>query len=82
MFNVSKQCKKCNASSNDFAHKEATVSANYRINLIKKIGLKKVEWLECNNELDIHKNDIEYLKRIKSIFGRKHRLYLKLFRSG
>jgi hypothetical protein len=80
LFNVNKQCKKCNASSNDFSHKEATTSAGYKVNLIKKIGLKKVEWLECNNELDTNKNDIEYLKRIKSIFGRKHRLYLKLFR--
>jgi len=78
--NCHKQCKKCNGGSGKFSHKEESVSIVYRKKLIEKIGIKKVELLECNNELDTNKNDIEYLKRIKSIFGRKHRLYLKLFR--
>ena len=57
--------------------KAATVGADYRINLIEKIGLEKVEYLENNNDLDLNKNDIEYLKRIKRIFNKRARSYEK-----
>lgn len=77
LFNVHKQCKKCNGGSDKFSHKAATVGAMYRITLIEKIGLVKVEWLENNNELDIRKKDIEYLKRIKRIFNKRARFYQK-----
>lgn len=80
LLNVHKQCKSCNAGGGRFSHKAATVDANYRVNLIKKIGLEKVEWLENNNDLDTRKKDIEYLNRIKRIFNKKYRLYLKRFR--
>ena len=42
-LNINKQCQPCNNHlSGNLIH--------YRENLIKKIGLEKVEWLECQNE--------------------------------
>ena len=49
-LNASKQCKSCNGGSANFSHKDTTVSKEYRINLIEKIGLDKVEWLEGPHE--------------------------------
>jgi len=43
--NIHKQCVKCNTAPN-FGSQSRTVAQNYRINLIKKVGLKRVEWLE------------------------------------
>lgn len=78
LFNIHKQCKSCNAGGGKFSAKAATVDANYRINLIKKIGIKKVEWLENHNGPDARKGDTEYLKRIKKIFSKRFRLHKKL----
>ena len=47
----------------------------YRIALINKIGEDRVLGLEHNNKRAGH--NIEYLKRIKSVFNRKARLYEK-----
>jgi len=77
LFNANKQCKKCNGGSDKFSHKAATVGEKYRITLIEKIGIKKVEWLENNNDIDLRKKDIEYLKRIKIIFNKRARFYRK-----
>lgn len=43
----------------------------YRVRLIARIGLERVERLESDNEP--RRFDIPYLKRIKSIFTRKAR---------
>ena len=62
LHNCVKQCSRCNRY----------LSGNiveYRIRLIKRIGLDKVEALECNN--DAVKHDITYLRRIKQIFKLK-----------
>jgi hypothetical protein len=75
LYNINKQCKSCNAGSSKFSSKAATVDANYRANLIKKIGIEKVEALENNNVIDHRKKDIDYLKRVKKIFAKKARLY-------
>jgi len=48
----------------------------YRIRLIDRIGLARVEALECNNKPRTF--DIEYLKRVKRIFSRRARHYKKL----
>jgi hypothetical protein len=77
LFNVHKQCKSCNGGGGKFSSKAATVDAKYRINLIEKIGIEKVEWLENNNEIDLKKGDIEYLERIKKIFNRRARILSK-----
>jgi hypothetical protein len=44
--NAHKQCKSCNGGSDKYAKKTNLVAKDYRINLIEKIGLDKVEWLE------------------------------------
>jgi hypothetical protein len=45
-INAHKQCKSCNSGTYYHAKKNKTVSQNYRENLIERIGLEKVEWLE------------------------------------
>ncbi|HDF8527479.1 TPA: recombination protein NinG [Vibrio parahaemolyticus] len=45
-LNAHKQCKSCNAGSGKYTKKNDTVSKMYRVKLIEKIGLEKVEWLE------------------------------------
>ncbi len=55
-FNVAKQCAPCNN------HKSGN-AIEYRINLIKKIGLDKVEWIEAQNEpLKLSVEDIRSIK--------------------
>lgn len=77
LFNVHKQCKSCNGGGGRFSSKAATVDSKYRINLIEKIGIDKIEWIENNNDIDLKKGDIEYLKRIKRIFNKRARWYEK-----
>ncbi len=50
---------------------------NYRIQLIHRIGLDKVEQLEHNNESRTY--TIDQLKRIKRVYSKKAKLY-KQFR--
>ena len=67
--NCHSQCVRCNRY----------LSGNvveYRKRLIDRIGLDRVEALENNN--DIRRFDIDYYKRIKSIFTRKLRIKQKL----
>ena len=67
--NVHKQCMPCNT------HKSGN-AVEYRINLVKRIGLERVEWLENNN--DVIKWTIEEAKQIKELYNSK----LKLIRKG
>jgi hypothetical protein len=70
-LNIFIQCEQCNSFK----------SGNlvpYRENLIKKIGLNKVEWLESNHETK--KYDVEYLQRLIKIFRKKIKLYQTKFR--
>lgn len=76
LWNIHKQCKKCNGGSGRFSHKEATVSKKYEENLIKKIGLEKVEYLKNNNQLATY--DADYCRRLKNIFKKKLRLAKKI----
>lgn len=48
--NCHKQCKSCNGGSGKYARKGRTVASEYRIRLIEKIGLERVEWLEGPHE--------------------------------
>jgi hypothetical protein len=77
LYNAHKQCKPCNAGGGKFSHKAATVDTNYKINLIDKIGVDKVGWLENSNDIDYRKGDVDYLKRIKTIFTKRARFYNK-----
>lgn len=75
LLNAHKQCKSCNGGAGKYSGKNETVSQQYEINLIKKIGPEKVDWLNNNNEL--REFTPEYLRRIKKIFNKKARLQKK-----
>lgn len=69
VFNNHSGCVRCNRE----------LSGNlipYRLNLIEKIGLQRVERIEHDNT--VRKFSIEYLKRVKAIFTRRSRHYEKL----
>lgn len=69
VFNIHSGCVRCNRE----------LSGNlipFRINLIEKIGLQRVERIEHDNTP--RKFTIEYLQRVKSIFTRRARHYEKL----
>jgi hypothetical protein len=51
-------------------------AVEYRIRLIDRIGLERVEALEQSNEPRTF--DVEYLKRVKRIFSRRARHYKKI----
>jgi len=68
LWNINKQCSFCN----DF---DGSNAANYRIHLINKIGLEKVEWLEAQN--GVTKYTADYLNRLKRIFNKKIRILEK-----
>lgn len=61
-FNVHSACTRCNRQLSGNA-------VEYRIRLIERIGLERVERLESDNEP--RRFDIPYLKRVKSIFSRR-----------
>jgi hypothetical protein len=68
LWNAHKQCVKCNRY----------LSGNvveYRKGLVNKIGIDKVEQLEAEDEY--RKFDINYLKRIKTIFRKKYNSVIK-----
>lgn len=69
MHNCHCQCVHCNR------HLSGNV-VEYRKGLIERIGLDKVEALENDNE--VRRFDIDYYKRVKSIFNKKLRIKRKL----
>jgi len=71
LFNMAGQCVTCNRYKSGNA-------VDYRINLIKRIGIERVEKIESDN--NSRKFTIEYLQRIKTIFNKKTRLYKKFRR--
>ena len=69
LFNINSQCVKCNRYNSGNA-------VDYRIRLIIKIGLRRVERLENDNKPRTFSR--EYLIRVKKIFAKRARLYKKL----
>lgn len=67
-LNAHKQCKICNAGSGKYTRKNHTVTQSYRENLILRIGLDKVEWLEGPH--DPKHYTIESLKEIKQKYAK------------
>ena len=67
-WNAAGQCVKCNR------HLSGNV-VEMRKGMIERFGLERVEWVENNN--DVRKFGIEYLKRVKAIFTRKARMVEK-----
>lgn len=73
-YNVHGQCVRCNRFNSGNV-------VDYRINLINKIGLERVERLEQDNTP--RKFTIDYLKRIKRIFNKRaNRIEKRLRQSG
>lgn len=77
-FNQNLQCTRCNGGAGkygQFNSKGLTVTQDYRINLIKKIGLSNVEWLEGPQKAqnliieDIKEIKQYYKERLKIIKG-------------
>ena len=68
-LNAYKQCKSCNGGAGRYAGKNRTVSQKYRENLIQKIGLTKVEWLEGPH--DAKHYTIDDLKEITAKYKAK-----------
>jgi len=69
-FNTNLQCTRCNGGAGkygQFNSKARTVTQDYRINLISKIGLENVEWLESKHEPKRY--TIEDYKEIKTGFN-------------
>lgn len=69
VFNVHSACTRCNRQLSGNA-------VEFRIRLIDRIGIERVERLEADNTP--RKFDIPYLKRVKAIFTRRARHYEKL----
>lgn len=61
-LNIHAQCVYCNQ------HLHGNL-INYRINLIKRIGLEKVEWLEGKHE--VNKQSKEEIKELKILYKQK-----------
>ena len=70
-LNIYAQCSICNN------YKSGNL-AEYRLNLIKKIGLAKVEEIEANQERGNY--SVEYLQRLIKVFRKKIKLYETMFR--
>jgi len=68
-LNSHKQCKSCNGGSGKYTKKNHTVANQYRINLINKIGIEKVEWLEGPHQAKHW--SIEDIKEIKKMYANK-----------
>ena len=68
-LNAHKQCKSCNGGSDKYSRKTHTVREGYRENLINKIGLDSVDWLEGKHEPK--KYTVEELKSIELHYKEK-----------
>ena len=75
-FNANLQCTRCNGGAGkygNFNNKELTVTKSYRINLVDKIGLENVEWLESQYQPqnltieDVKEIKIYYREQLKAI---------------
>ena len=70
-LNAHRQCKRCNGGAGRFSSKSHTVQQAYRVNLVEKIGLGSVEWLEGPHEPK--KYTIDDLIEIKAEYQKKRR---------
>ena len=68
IYNINKQCVQCN-------REKSGNPIPYRIELIKRIGLARVESLEHDNKP--RRFTVDYLKRIKKIFLKRSKYYEK-----
>lgn len=69
--NVHRQCKSCNAGESRNSRKRKTVSEGYRDNLVRRIGITQVTWLEGPHPPA--KWSIDEIKQIRDTYRRKAR---------
>lgn len=69
--NCHKQCKRCNGGAGNWSRSDALVAQRYRENLIKKIGVDRVEAIEVDH--DPKKYTTEQLIEIKKQYQAKCR---------
>jgi hypothetical protein len=74
-LNIWLQCKSCNGGSGKYARKGYTVAASFRANLIPRIGIELVEWLEGAHTAKHY--TIDDLREIKATYAAKTRELLK-----
>lgn len=74
--NIARQCKSCNGGSGNYARKNHEVQKYFRVELINRIGLEKVEWLEGKHEplkltiAEIQALIAEYKVKVKALSGK------------
>jgi len=73
--NVHKQCKSCNGGAGKYTKKNHSVTKEYRIKLIERIGLEKVLWLESHHGPKKYK--VDELIEIERIYNKKAKLLLE-----
>jgi hypothetical protein len=73
--NIWLQCKSCNGGSAKYARKGATVAKQYRDNLVKEIGLARVEELDAD-DAPRHWTEEELLA-IRNEYRAKHKELMK-----
>ena len=73
--NIWLQCKSCNAGSAKYARKGATVSKQFKENLIHRIGIERVEQLDADDKprhwteeelIEIHATYVAKLKELRN----------------
>lgn len=74
--NCHKQCKSCNAGSGKFSHKARTVSQNYEMELLRRIGAERMAALKGPHEATKYKKG-DY-ERIRATYKAK----LKALKDG
>lgn len=71
--NAARQCKSCNGGSGNYSRKNHQTARDYRAELIKRIGLERVEWLEGPHEPkryrkeDYQAIEAEYKAKLKEL---------------
>lgn len=70
-LNAHRQCKSCNSGSHHHVRKKRTVAQDYRDNLVERIGITPVTWLEGPHPAA--KWSIDEIKQIRDTYRRKAR---------
>lgn len=68
-LNAARQCKSCNGGSGNYAKKNWQTAVDYRAELVKRIGIDKVEWLEGPHEPKRYRK--EDYQEIEALYKRK-----------
>lgn len=77
-INAHRQCKGCNSGSHNHVKKARTVSQDYRENLIEKIGLPLVEWLEGPHKpLKTTIEELQFLKKYYKQRAKEAETYMR-----